>query len=148
MDMTMYNAIKAAMKEGKSVDDVIAEVDEMITEAKKELTPKTTLHDQYRKCIAHECLCDAHGGVSKDALISVLCCYFVQNGFAPDLCFGSNDEFRKEVSEFLDRCLAVLKVTANVAKREADGATPDEMLDTLFGGMGAIIKDMFGTWAN
>lgn len=148
MDMQMYDAIKAVIKDGKSVEDVISEVNTMATAAKKELESSKMLKNWYSKCVAHTELCNRLGQIDKTALISVLCCYFVQNGFDPDVCFNENLEFRKNVEEFLDRCLAVLKVTENVAKRETDGATPDEMLDTLFGGMGAIIKDMFDTWAN
>lgn len=143
MDMQMYNAIRAAIADGKSVEDVIAEVTETAKDVKKELTPKFSIKKQYSRCIAHEHLCNCLGTIDKTALISVLGCYLVQSGFDPDVCFDNNDEFRKSIEETLDRYVKTFSIMGDIAKKVDSDAGDDEILATMFKGIGEMFKGAF-----
>lgn len=141
MDMNMYALIKDAMKKGKSADDVIAEVNALTQTAKKELAPKTPIKDKYGRLIVS--VKDESGKINKSGLVAALACYFVQNGFEPDVCFDDYTEFTANIREMLDRNLSILKSSAKQAQMNKDGASDEECMAALFKTAGDMISDLF-----
>lgn len=142
MDMQMYNLVKNAMKQGKSVEDIIKETETLAQTAKKELEPKTPIADWYNRALIGNI--DPDGNVVKERLITALACYFVQQGFTPDLCFKADKEYRDQVAGVIDRALSSLKAVAKVNKMDKDGASDREMNAVIGQTIWDMLTDVFG----
>lgn len=142
MDAQMYNLVKTAIKDGKSIDDIMAEVNAMAQTANKELQPHAPLLEKYcRRAQSYSIAADNEGRVDKESLVSIVAAYFVQHGFNPDPCFENEADFRAHITGILDRGLSSSKVAADLAQMEKEGASDDEMLKVMFSEIGSMLTN-------
>lgn len=129
MDMQMYERVKAAIQDGKSLEDVVAEVNAMAQTAKKELEPKTPMKDKYGKTyggLRVDIPTKIDGTINKDGLVTVMMMYFTQQGLNPDECFDTEADFREHIEKILDRGLICSKAAQNMVNLERNGASDGE----------------------
>ncbi len=150
MDMQMYNLIKNAMKEGKSIEDVISEVNTMAETAKKEIQPQAPLLEKYGKLFPGtrymQIDLNSDGTFNKDEIICVLARYYVQNGFNPDPCFDTEKEFLEAITSLTDNGFNALKLSEKLCTLKKQDAS-DEQLATraLSETMDLFFKELFNS---
>lgn len=139
MDMQMYNLVKNAMKEGKSAEDLVKEINSMAATAKKELEPKEPIKKEYVNKLLYGAAPD--GKVRKTTLITLIAAYFVQNGFNPDEVFDTENQYRSYISSLIDgilKCGKMLERTAKASKESKENG-----FDLAVMGLGNFISDLF-----
>lgn len=145
MDKQMYTLIKNAMKDGKSVEDVVSEINLMAQAAQKELQPPHPIQDKYGKPYPKGRMisyADNAGMIPKDRLIPILARYYVQNGFKPDVCYTTEDDFLDVISRLLDSDLAALKSAERAENlRKAGVSQEDISKQVLSDFIGAIFDE-------
>lgn len=143
MDKQMYDLVKAAIKEGKSLEAVVAEVKAMGKAAEEDLKPKTPIADKWGKTAKNYTIYgDDNGLIDKDYLVGCIMVYFVQNGFHPDDCFKSDSEFRNHITEMLDQWVALSKNAERFYTLELNNANAAEIL----GAIKDVITQTFTNW--
>ena len=149
MDTKMYELVKAAIKEGKSIEEVMAEVNTLAVAAQEEMKPHAPLLEKY--CVhapLYQIKADKSGLVERDSLISAIATYFVQRGFNPDPCFDTEGEFRDHIAGILDRGLDASKAAADLHQMEMEGASDDEMLAVMFKQIGDMAANALRGFLN
>lgn len=142
MDMQMYNLVKEAMKQGKSMEDVVAEVNALAQTAQKELEPKTPIADKWgQTAVSYTIRSDVNGKMGKDSLVSAMMTYFTQSGFNPDVCFDTEQEYRAHVEEILDRGFTTSKTAEDIYALQKKGASESEMMSAVFGSIGKMVRE-------
>lgn len=142
MDTHMYNLVKDAIKDGKSIDTIIAEVNALAQTAQKELQPQAPLLEKYcRRAQSYSITADDEGRVGRESLITAIATYFVQHGFNPDPCFDNEADFHAHIAGILDRGLSSSKVAADFAQMEKEGASDDEMLSVVLSEIGSMFTN-------
>lgn len=145
MNKDMYNLVKAAMKEGKSLEDVVAEVNAAAKAAEKELKPKTPIADKWgAPASSYTTKATDNGKLSKGSLVSFMMTYFVQNGFNPDACFDTEEKFREHVEHILDAGLKSSKHAADIYELHVKNVSDDEAIKAWARAMGDMVADIFG----
>ena len=136
MDMQMYNLVKNAMKEGKSAEDLVREINSMAATAKKELEPKEPIKKAY--------MSKSHGAipnkVDKAPLITLLAGYFVQNGFNPDEIFDTENQYRDYIGSVIESTLKGAKLLEKTVKTSKE-AGEDEFAMGLRA-FGSLLADL------
>lgn len=131
MDMQMYNLVKDAMRNGKSIEDVISEVNTMAETAKKEIQPQAPLLEKYGKLHLGSSFdtisLNSDGSISKIELITLLARYYVQNGFNPDPCFDTEKEFLDQIAQMLDNNMGAMKAAERLFTLKKEGASEKEV---------------------
>lgn len=144
MDMQMYNLVKAAIKDGKSIEDVVAEVNALAQTAEKELKPQTPLKDKYSYIPStYIGVKNLDGTVNRNALITAIAFYYIQKGMNPDICFEDEKDFREHIARILDNGLASSKAAEKIYQMSMNGASDGEVLKTAFESLGDIMSDIF-----
>lgn len=142
MNTQMYDLVKNAIKDGSSIEDIVAEVNALAKTVQEEMKPHAPLLEKY--CVHapfYQVKADASGRVDRESLISAVATYFVQHGFNPDPYFEDEDEFRGHIAGIIDRGLSASKGAADLAQMEMEGASEEEMLAEMFKHIGAMASD-------
>lgn len=149
MDMKMYELVKKAVQDGKSMEDITKEINALVQTAQKELEPKTPIADKWGKTRDKYVIAASHDGtISKVGLIEALMTYYVQNGFMPDGIFKDTDEYFDRVGRDLDFRLASMKAADKITHKfnlfADDEITEEQMSSTILG----AVRDLFNTCIN
>jgi len=150
MDMKMYDLIKAAMKEGKSIDDLVDEVNTMAKTVEKEIKPQTPLQEKYSEKFpgAGSMYLDLNfdGTINKEGLERALAYYYTQKGFNPDVCFDTEKEFLDRLGKMLDNDMSVLKVGEKLFSLKLSGASEHEVSSKAVNELTDFVcKTLFGS---
>ena len=151
MDKQVYDFVKAALKEGKSLEDVVAEINAMAETAKKELEPKNPIADMYNVNTTTYTFNANHDGTfNREALVTAIAIYFVQNGFHPDECFENEGEFRNHIGGIIDCMLSASKTAEKCYVAQKSGADEAELMHTAYNlvsdVIGPILRDLINSW--
>lgn len=145
MNKQMYDLIKTAMQEGKSIDEVINEVNDLAQTAEKEMEmknhPKTPIKDKYLD-MKEPTLYTIQGTIYKPSLVSLIARYMIEQGFEPDVCFQFDEEFRANIIDALDSCINCALSAQKLTKMEQDGASEEEILKASFAEIKNMMKNL------
>lgn len=145
MNMELYNQVKAMLQNGKSLEDVQREIYTMAQTAEKEIQPQTPIADYFTDgdhiSSARTVLVNPDGRIDPAALQFLTGAYFVQNGFKVDTAFSDIEDYRKAMKRLLDQQANAFEFVNKISNMEQSGASDEDMLHTLFDGIGQILKE-------
>lgn len=124
MDKQIYDLVKDAIANGKSLEEITQEFTTIAKKVDEDLQPKTAISEKY-----------AARFVTKKDLISMLASYIVRQGFNPDLYFESDDQLREQIAKDIDEIVHSYKSAARVVDLKNNGANATEILKAMFDGI-------------
>lgn len=133
MDTNMYKLVEDAIKSGKSVDDLIAEMRQTAdtvcknTPSVKEDILKHVKMNGLKLCgIANE-----YGTIDTDQLVDTIAAWMVQNGFEPDGAIKSREEVAEAIKCLLEDDLKICKTGVKLVQMP-NGLSINSLLSGLF----------------
>lgn len=145
MNMDMYNQVKEALKNGKSLDDIVGDISAMAAAAEQELKPQTPIAD---RCLNPRTIDDATAAIDYDhckdstPLTILIAAWLVENDVAPDGLFDSYGEFLDKIDEQLKRDLEAFKTAQKFAQMQKDGASDSQLANFFFKTLGDQLKEL------
>lgn len=143
MDNNMYKLVQDAIKSGRSVEDLVAEI-RQTADTVRATTPnvKEDILNHFKMNGLIACgIANEHGMIDTDQLVDVIAAWMVQNGFDPDGVVEDRNEVVDAVKELLNSDLSICKTGARLVKGPANMSIESLLKGLLGGPTRPVIKD-------
>lgn len=147
MNIELYNAVKAAIQNGESIDDIMstANIAKKNIEAEK---PKTPIADEI---VNPQNICSCLDAIDQDGLkdssvpiARLVAGWMIKMGFAPDDLYSSVPEFINKVQERMEVDLKAFKAAAKFVKAVKRNDGEAETIKSIVDSINNDFKRMFG----
>lgn len=132
MDTNMYKLVEDAIKSGKSVEDLVAEIRQTADTVRKDTSSvKEDILNHVKMNGLIACgIANEHGMIDTDQLVDTIAAWMVQNGFDPDGVVEDRAEVVKAIKELLNSDLSICKTGARLVK-----GPPNMSIESLLKGL-------------
>ncbi len=149
MNQEIYNLIKQAVADGTPVEDVMNQVEAVVSKVKEEAeakskTPITDIMlDPYT--IANICdkILDASGNINESALAQIIGVYMCQHGVIPDNLVDTYGDFIITINRDLESTLDAFKRLDNIKQKQKSGASERDIASTIMNDMIELLTSSF-----
>lgn len=143
MDNNMYKLVQDAIKSGRSIEDLVAEVRQTADTVRKD-TPSVkedVLNHAKMNGLIAAGIANEHSMIDTDQLVNVIAAWMVQNGFDPDGVVEDRNEVVDAVKKLLNSDLDICKTGVRFVKGPVSMSIGSLLKDLLGGPTRPVIKD-------